>query len=203
MVKLVKKYAFIMPLTPKQFNIGNRYALLKKYKQDKTSGIKINLISREKSVHVKHGEIETTIKHFFLHTKIPSLIKKIIPDEACILTENSIYNDFIIYTTYINNHYPSNIFKITVETSLAERKPTNDFDITYYKYTDLEDQLICYKKLTIEINKFMCGWIAKEIDKNLLEQYVEHHDIIIKTIDEWKSFTYDDIDKLEHEAYGY
>lgn len=165
MVKLCKIYAFVIPLTQKQFNIGNRYALIKKYEKDKDSGIKIKFISRKKSIHITHGEIETTIKHFFLHSKIPSLIKKIIPDEACILTENSSYNDCIIYTTYLNNHYPSDVFKITVETSLSENNFSKSLDIKYYKYTDLENQLICYKKLTIEINKFMCGWIANEIEK--------------------------------------
>ncbi|EQB61083.1 hypothetical protein NAPIS_ORF01339 [Vairimorpha apis BRL 01] len=177
MVKLCKIYAFVIPLTQKQFNIGNRYALIKKYEKDKDSGIKIKFISRKKSIHITH-------------------------DEACILTENSSYNDCIIYTTYLNNHYPSDVFKITVETSLSENNFSKSLDIKYYKYTDLENQLICYKKLTIEINKFMCGWIANEIDKNLLEQYVEHHHIIINTKEEWKKLSYDDIDKLERKTYG-
>ncbi|WUR03590.1 phosphatidylinositol transfer protein [Vairimorpha necatrix] len=202
MTKVTHIFEFLLPLNKDEFNLANRFAILHKYKTDKSSGFRIKLIKKESLTHNVMGDVESTTKHLHLHSKIPYIVRQCIPDAACILTEISHYNDSLIHTSYKNNHFDEEIFQITVETHLTNENPFPGQEVEVQDLSNGEESIKIFKKVDIEINNWMMGWIAHEIAKDMKKELIEHHHIIMRTKEEWKNTNLTELDKLEHEIFN-
>ncbi|KAK6089295.1 hypothetical protein P3W45_001703 [Vairimorpha bombi] len=202
MARVSKVFEFILPIKNTQYNIGNRYTAIKKYISDGDKGFKISLINKESTNHDEYGRVESTIKHLHLHSKIPSMIKKLIPDAACTVTETSYYNEEIIFTSYKNNHFSNEVFSIKIETRISEENPFPDVEKETINIAGDEESIKCYKKMDVEVNNFFLGWIANEISKSIKNQIIDHHTLMINTKDTWLNKSQADIDELEEETFN-
>lgn len=119
MTKVSNVFEFILPIKRTDYNIGNRHTSIQKYKADQSQGFKISLIKKEFTDHDLFGKVHSTTIHLHLHSKIPGVIRKVIPDAACIVTETSFYNERLIHTSYKNNHFSHDVFNIKIETHIC------------------------------------------------------------------------------------
>ncbi|EEQ82202.1 hypothetical protein NCER_101109 [Vairimorpha ceranae BRL01] len=201
MTKISKLYELKLPLKKSEYNNGNRYASIHKYKKEKSQGYKITLIKKESNVHDTLGKVNTTIKYLHLHSKIPTIVRKCIPDAACILTEISHYSDKLIETSYKNNHFSHDVFNVKIETRITTENPYPDMELEVVDYSNGDDYIKCYKRIDVEINNWMMGWIAHEISESMKNQILEHHQLVVNLKDEWCDISVVELDKLENELY--
>lgn len=202
MAKVSKVFEFILPIKNTQYNIGNRYTAITKYISDGDKGFKISLINKESTDHDEYGKVQSTTKHLHLHSKIPNMIRKVIPDAACTVTETSHYNEHIIHTSYKNNHFSNEVFSIKIETRISEENPFPGVEKETIDISGDEESIKCYKKMDVEVNNFFLGWIANEISKTMKSQIIDHHNLMINTKEAWLNKSQADIDKLEEETFN-
>lgn len=210
MTKLEKTYGFRMPITAKEYAKGNRYCSIRKSGSEKSSGLAVFLLDKTDVIHDSLGKVRKTTKHLHLHSRLPGIIRRVIPNEACILTETSYYNDINIHTTYVNNHFDVETFGVVVETFILDKAmEESEFLGMNAEFIDLEmekevgEAMVVYKKIKVEVNSCLIGWIANEIEKSLRNMIIEHHQLILNTKNEWRDVTHEELEKLENEVFDY
>lgn len=127
-------------------------------------------------------------------------------------------------TIYKNRYFDTKTFSLQVKTHASTKVQKNVFELdkdfkeleidfrTYNKkdltkvgdrdYTNWESEYPCinlYKLVDVSVNSFGMGWVASEVDKFIRNLLVDVQQKIIKSYDEWKDLTEEDLKTLEDE----
>lgn len=213
MTRVERVYGFILPVSSEEYIKGNKYSSIIKAQEDKKNGMLIELVERGEEHHDNLGKVKKTVKKLHLHSKIPGIVRKVIPDDACVIREISYSSIDKIRTIYHNNHFCKTTFNITIDTiTVNGNMRNNPFEVDNVEYHDLTNKStgqankefsICYKHVAVEVNKYFLGWIANEIDSRLRGVLVDHHEFIVKNKNEWIDITQSDIEELEADAFDF
>ncbi|KAF9764014.1 Phosphatidylinositol transfer protein 4 [Nosema granulosis] len=211
MTKVERVYGFILPISSDEYVRGNKYSTIIKTLEDKKTGMLVELVERADEHHEHLGKVKKTVKNLHLHSRIPGIVKKVIPDNACIIKEISYSSSDRIRTIYHNNHFCKSLFSITIDTVTSSSiSKNNPFDVEEIEYHNISlnhpqssQESICYKHVSVEVNKYFLGWIAHEIDKHLRGVLVEHHENIVRKREDWINISQSDIEALEADAFNY
>ncbi|TBT97470.1 phosphatidylinositol transfer protein [Hamiltosporidium tvaerminnensis] len=115
MTTLRKEYRIVLPVTLSEYNIAQLYTVAEMSKSESTGDTSIEILENIDFDHEIYGKCRKTIKTMNLNSKVPSVIRKVLPSKALSLEEVA-YNLFPkCVTTYTNKAFSSSSFKVTVE----------------------------------------------------------------------------------------
>jgi hypothetical protein len=208
MTRVDKVYGFILPISSEEYARGNKYGSILQAREDKRTGTRIELVESTEEHHEHLGKVKKTVKNLHLHKRIPGIIRKVIPDNACIIKETSYSSIDKIRTHYHNTHFSKTTFNLTINTITIDGEVRNNpFEYEDLEYHDLTHKpglqtSICYKHVSVEVNKYMLGWIAYEIDKSIKTLLVKHHQNIVIKKGEWMEMTMKELEEMERESFS-
>lgn len=104
MATVHREYIIPLPITPDQYKIAQLYTVAKVSLQESTGDTSIQIDKNEDKNDEKYGKCRYTEKIFYLNSKVPGVIRAIVPSKALILEEKA-FNSFPICHTFYKNRY--------------------------------------------------------------------------------------------------
>lgn len=108
-------------------------------------------------------------------------------------------------STYVNKHYDSETFKLTVKTIIKNEEEESVFKVKdcktqfYDLAKDKESYCYVYKLIQVTVNSMIFGWVADKIKNSVRDMLNKFHEKVIETESEWINMKEEELIKLEEE----
>ncbi|VDN54607.1 unnamed protein product [Dracunculus medinensis] len=222
----LQEYRIILPLTLEEYNRAQLFAVAETSKNETGGGDGVEVIKQEPftSSTIRSGETiygVHTLKMFRSKSKSPLLFRKILPDKAFTLLEES-WNAYPFCKTVITNpNYMKENFFIIIETMHIADKGETENDITpetdprsfisektgrgklnkNWSTTNTQPVMCCYK--VVKIHCKIAG-LQAPLENLCQKQYPrlfsKFNRELFCWMDKWYDLTLEDIRKLEEET---
>lgn len=114
MTTIYREYILPLPFTPEQYRIAQLYTVIKVSQQEATGDTSIQIKKNEDVDDEIHGKSRYTEKIFYLNSKVPGVIRAVVPRKALIVEEFA-FNSFpTCHTYYTNRAFSEKSFKSSV-----------------------------------------------------------------------------------------
>ncbi|KRH93686.1 Phosphatidylinositol transfer protein [Pseudoloma neurophilia] len=126
MTKIFREYVIPLPFSSQKYRIAQLYTVALVSQQEATGDTAIKIVQNDDINHEIYGNCRLTNKIFYLNSKVPSVIRAVVPKKALIVEENA-YNAFpICHTFYKNQAFSEDTFYGSV---ISDHKDITDWNV--------------------------------------------------------------------------
>ncbi|CAD5125676.1 DgyrCDS13878 [Dimorphilus gyrociliatus] len=205
---LLKEYRICMPLSVKEYRIGQLYMIAKHSLEQSEKGQGVEVIANKPCHDPKHGDGQYTEKRIHL-SKFSIAIETAYEDnpgttENCInLEDDDLAKREIVHIDIVHDQYPDKHYKKEEDPKNFQSKKTNRGPISEKNWRETHQPIMCsYKvvKVFFEVWGFQTR-VEQYVHSCIQEILLVGHRQAYAWIDEWVGMTMEDLRKYEKDMH--
>lgn len=156
MTTIYREYILPLPFTPERYRIAQLYTVALFSQQAATGDTSIKINKNDDILDDKYGKCRYTEKIFYLNSKVPGVIRALVPKKALIVEETA-YNSFpLCHTFYKNMAFSEETFIGRIVSDHKQISHFEDLNIPFeYKNSNKNKQRTnIFSKLGVEDEEY-------------------------------------------------